>query len=113
VAEFPREFPRRGEIYWAPTDKRRPVVIVSADVGNKFSSAVVVAAITRTVPEKDYPMNVYLGANDPLPEPGVVMCRSLYTMRKEELDSYRADLRPEQLSEVDGALGSALQLRLA
>lgn len=107
---FPRDFPRRGEIYWAPLEKVRPVLIVSADTGNKFSNAVVVAALTSQVPEKRYPMNVHLAAGDPLPEAGVVLCRNLYTFLKEDLEGYRADLKPEQLAEVDLALVSALEL---
>src|SRR4249919_472813 len=104
MPEFPRDYPRRGEIYWARVEKVRPVLIVSAEAGNKFSNAVVVAVLTTTIPEKQYPMNVHLAAGDPLPDPGVILCRSLYTFLKEDLENYRADLRPEQMVEVDKAL---------
>jgi mRNA interferase MazF len=110
VPQFPRDFPRRGEIYWAQIEKVRPVLIVSADIGNKFSNAVVVAALSSQIPEKQYPMNVYLAEGDPLPDAGVVLCRSLYTFLKEDLKNHRADLRPEQLAEVDLALAAALEL---
>jgi mRNA interferase MazF len=107
---FPRDFPRRGEIYWAQIDKMRPVVIVSADQGNKFSNAVVVAALTSKIPKKTYPMNVVLPAGDPLPDAGAILCRSLYTFLKEDLQNYRADLSADQLEELDQALISALEL---
>lgn len=110
MANFPREYPRRGEIYWAPLEKVRPVVIVSADTGNKFSNAVVVAALTTQTPKKRYPMNVHLPAGEPLEDASVILCRNLYTFLKEDLENYRADLRPEQLAEVDLALIAALEL---
>jgi mRNA-degrading endonuclease toxin of MazEF toxin-antitoxin module len=110
MSPFPREFPRRGEIYWAQIEKVRPVLIVSAEPGNKFSNAVVVAALTSQIPEKQYPMNVLLPAGAPLPDAGVVLCRNLYTFLKEDLQNYRADLSADQLGEVDQALISALEL---
>lgn len=110
MPDFPREFPRRGEIYWAPLEKVRPVVIVSADTGNKFSNAVVVAALTTQPPKKRYPMNVQLPAGDPLEDASVILCRNLYTFLKDDLEEYRADLSQEQLEEVDQALISALEL---
>ncbi len=110
MSSFPKSFPRRGEIYWAPLDKVRPVVVVSGDHGNQFSNAVVVAAITRTIPEKKFPMNVHLPANQPLPDAGVVLCRNLYTLPKDDLHNYRADLTVDQMGEVDAALRVALSL---
>lgn len=110
MPDFPRDFPRRGEIYWAQLEKVRPVVVVSANPGNKFSNAVVVAAMTSQIPKKSYPMNVHLPAGDPLPDAGAILCRSLYAFLKEDLGTYRADLSPEQLKAVDQALISALEL---
>lgn len=55
-------------------------------------------------------MNVHLSAGDPLPEPGVVLCRSLYTLRKHDLGNYRAELTLDQMAEVDRALLAALDL---
>jgi mRNA-degrading endonuclease toxin of MazEF toxin-antitoxin module len=111
VVDFPKGFPRRGEIYWAPAaTKVRPVVIVSADHGNQHSNAVVVAALTSQVPAKKFPVNVHLPAGQPLPDPGVILCRSLYTLPKDELRNYRADLSEAQVAELDVALRVALTL---
>lgn len=110
MVAFPNRFPRRGEIYWAPLDKVRPVVIVSADSGNQFTNAVVVAAITTTIPDKDFPVNVALAANDPLPKAGVILCRNLYALPKDALQNYRADLSAEQMERVSRALRTALAL---
>lgn len=111
MSEFPRGFPRRGEIYWGPSDKVRPVVVVSNDTGNKFGSTVIVAPLTRTIPDKKYPMNVHLDEARPLPDPGTILCGSLYTLGKDDLLNYRAELSPEQLADLDAALRVSLGLR--
>jgi mRNA interferase MazF len=60
-----RRFPRRGEIYWVDlepaqggeTKKKRPALVVSNDVGNEYSSVVIVAPITSKV-LRIYPFEV-------------------------------------------------------
>jgi mRNA interferase MazF len=52
-----KNFPRRGEIFWAnldptvgsETQKKRPVLIVSNNQANEFSKLVMIAPITRTI----------------------------------------------------------------
>jgi mRNA-degrading endonuclease toxin of MazEF toxin-antitoxin module len=110
VPTFPRRFPRRGEIYWVPLDKKRPAVVVSADIGNQYTNAVVVAAMTTTIAAKRFPVNVLLPAGQPLEKEGEVLCRNLYAMPKDELGGYRADLTSEQMDKVDAALRRALAL---
>ncbi len=111
MPEFPRKFPRRGEIYWAPMDKVRPVVIVSNDTGNQHSNSVVVVPITTQIREKRYPVDVHLDDGDPLPGECRITCNSLYTLLKDDLHEYRASLRPEQITEVDAALKVGLALK--
>jgi mRNA interferase MazF len=108
---FPREFPRRGELYWAPRDKVRPVLIVSNNTGNKHSANVVVAPLTRRNVDKKYPVDVPLAAGDPLPDAGLVLCGSLYTLEKADLRGYLGTLRPDQMAEVDQALKVSLALK--
>jgi mRNA-degrading endonuclease toxin of MazEF toxin-antitoxin module len=111
VSAFPNKFPRRGEIYWAPAaTKIRPVLIVSGEHGNQYAGSVVVAVITTKVASKLFPVNVFLAANDPLPQAGEVRCRSLYELPKDELKDYRFTLSPAKMSEVDAALLVALGL---
>ena len=43
----PTWHPRRGEIYWASVDKRRPVVVISRDALNAYSFDVCVVPLTR------------------------------------------------------------------
>lgn len=60
-----KKFPQRGEIYWieldpakgGETQKTRPCLVVSNDVGNEVSKAVMVAPITSKV-KNIYPFEV-------------------------------------------------------
>jgi mRNA interferase MazF len=64
-------FPRRGEIYWANLDptiggeisKTRPVLVVSNDINNQFSSTISILPITSNV-EKIYPFEVLIKAKE-------------------------------------------------
>jgi mRNA interferase MazF len=119
VADFPKEFPRRGEIYRAklPEDRegsaqrgRRPVLIVSNDINNNNSTVVVTAAITSKEPPKPYPFVVQLPAGRPLQEAGTVLCNQLYTFDRVELETWKGELDPDQLEALDRALACALGL---
>jgi len=88
----------------------RPAVVVSADSGNQHTNAVIVAAMTKTIAEKRFPVNVLLPEGAPLPHAGEIRCRSLYAMPKDELEGYRATLTGEQIRELDLALRKALAL---
>jgi mRNA interferase MazF len=47
TAPPPGWYPRRGEVYMAPVDKRRPVIIISRDELNAYSFDVCVIPLTR------------------------------------------------------------------
>lgn len=84
---------------------------MSNDVANNRGSVVVVAPITSQTKNRRFPQNVYLGANDPLPMEGLVLCGQIRTVSKEiRLDGYRADLSVNQLREVERALAVILAL---
>lgn len=91
-------------------DKRRPVLIISNDIGNKHSANVTVATITSQPAAKAYPTDVALAAGDPLPAAGRVLCASLNTIPKAGLQQFRATLRPEQIALVNRALTKALAI---
>ena len=61
---------RRGDIYYADLNPvigseqggTRPVLIISNDIGNKYSPTVIIAAITSRVrKKKKLPTHLYLG----------------------------------------------------
>ena len=82
---------QRGEVYWVEfspvkgheQDGTRPALIIQNDLGNRFSGATVVAAMTRTVPEKPFPFVVALDpAESGLAERGTVNCAQLATIQQ-------------------------------
>lgn len=117
MATFPRSFPRRGEIYIVDFGQprgseqagRRPALVVSNDISNNRSPVVTVAAITKTIPTKNYPYNVDLPAGV-LPLGGTIYCGQLLTVDKNRLLRYRGTLDGRKLADVDKALVVALGL---
>ena|SRR5687767_7885162 len=98
-----------GEVWVAALDKARPVVIVSRDdVAGRRDSATV-AAITRTV--RGLPTEVDLDHRDGFPDPCVVNCDDLVTIRKARLDRRIGRLSGTKIDSLDDALRFALQLR--
>ena len=90
----------------------RPAVVVSNDTNNQYSPNVIVAAITKTIPKKNYPMNVYLPAGV-LPLEGTILGAQLMTLDKTRLLRHRGDLDEQKMNEVETALAKSLGLRFA
>ncbi len=115
-----RGIPRRGEIYlldWHPARGseqagRRPGLVVSNDVGNRFSALVIVAALTSQQPRRIYPVHVHVpaSAQTGLDRESTVMCEQLMTTSKEHLERRIGELPPELMDEVDAALRRSLGL---
>ncbi len=113
------EAPRRGQIYRADfgvpkgseQGGERPCLVVSNNALNQRSPVVIVVSITRTIPTKDYPHVVQLGAGRPLQDAGTIQCNQLRTIARERLLHHVDDLSDEQMGEVDAALKKALGLR--
>jgi len=122
---------RRGEIYWVEFDPvkgseqggLRPALVVQHDVGNRFSPTIVVVAITKTLPPKQYPFVVVLEpAESGLPVRSAVNCSQLATIQQTgESSRIRpaigdAEIRsigrlhPAKMDEVDQALSYNLGL---
>lgn len=79
-----KKFPRRGEIYWVELDparggetqKTRPGLVVSNDVGNEVSNVIMIAPITSKV-RQVYPFEVKTTVDN---KPAKIMlnqCRAL------------------------------------
>ena len=118
MQQFPKGFPRRGEIYdvnfnparGSEQAGRRPAVIVSNDVSNQYSPVVIVAAITSNIPAKTYAWNVPLPAGQPLPLEGTIYGNQLLTVAKDRLEDHRGDLTAGQMADLGRALRISLGL---
>ncbi len=109
-----RNFPKRGDIYWANLDptvgteinKKRPCLIISSDEGNEVCSRVTVAAITSSV-KTVYPFQVKIVTNN---KEGKVLLNQIRTIDKQRLDGKITSLDKETTLQVDKALKIALSL---
>lgn len=99
---------RRGEVWWAKLDKRRPVVLVSRQEAYAVRALVVVAAVSTTV--RGYAVEVKVGRAEGLPRSCVVNCDWLVTLPKTDLLSRAGTLTGAKLQALDSALAFALGL---
>lgn len=109
---------KRGEIYYAnlePTigsesGKRRPVLIVSNDIGNQAANTVTVLPLTSNV-TRIYPFEVFLDmAESGLPQPSKVQAQQIRTISKERIQGVAFSRLPEALMQQ---VNQALKLHLA
>lgn len=83
---------KRGEIYWVNFEPvkgseqggLRPALIIQNDVGNQFSQTTVVAAITRTIPTRNYPFIVTVDPSESgLSVQSAINCSQLATIQQQ------------------------------
>ncbi len=99
---------KRGEVWWATVDKRRPVVLVSRDEAYSVRALVIVAPVSTTV--RGFAVEVRVGAAEGLPRAGVVNCDWLVTVPKADLVERAGALSHAKLERLDDALRFALGL---
>ena len=99
---------RRGELWWAKIDKRRPVVLISRDEAYDLRALVIVAPITTTV--RGYAVEVKVGKREGLPRECVINCDWLVTVPKVDLIDRVGTLSAAKRKPLDSALSFALGL---
>ena len=104
----------RGQIYWRlpPSKfdqniaaKRRPVLIVSNNVGNHFSGIVTVVPLTTQSSHNHLPTHIKI---DLPTSTSYLMAEQITTINKKTLCEYIATVTPEKMVEVDEAIQVAL-----
>jgi mRNA interferase MazF len=113
-------FPQRGEIYLVDFDpsrgheiqKTRPAVIVQNDIGNRYSSVTIVAAITSKVSATPYPVEVGVapGKGTGLTLPSAINLGQIRSVDRQCLVKRLGALDAETLGKVDDALKISLGL---
>jgi mRNA interferase MazF len=103
---------RRGEIWWASVDKRRPVIVIQANSFNESRlNSVVVAAITSNLRLSEMPGNVRLGRRESgLAEPSVVNVTQIFTLHRERLTQCVKLLPAQTMERVDEGIKLVLGL---
>ncbi len=108
-----KKFPKRGEIYWvdlnptvgSETQKMRPGLIISNDIGNEVSDIVIVAPITSKV-KNIYPFEVYLPVKqeNETTKQGKAMINQCRAVDKSRLKKKLGDVPQEVMKAVDEAI---------
>lgn len=99
---------RRGEIWWARLDKRRPVVLLSRDEAYSVRALVIAAPVSTTV--RGFAVEVKVGSSEGLPRVGVINCDWLVTLPKADLLERAGKLSATKTRQLDSALRFALGL---
>lgn len=102
---------KHGEIRWyrfLPSDKNRPVLILTRDSVLEYLGEVTIAPITTTI--RDIPSEVFLSTSDGVPQDCVVNCDHLQTVSKGKLGSLITTLPRARMLEVGKAIRFALDI---
>ena len=110
---------KRGDIYYADLNPvigseqggKRPVLIISNDVGNKHSPTVIVAAITSRVHTKaKLPTHTAVKDLEGLSKDSIILLEQIRTIDKKRLQEYVGTLDSEHIRTADKALSVSLGL---
>ncbi len=99
---------KRGEVWWAIVDKRRPVVLLSRQEAYAVRAMVIVAPVTTTI--RGFSVEVRVGRREGLPRAAVVNCDWLVTLPKADLLERAGSLSSAKMAQLDSALKFALGL---
>jgi len=110
---------RRGEIYYADLNPVvgseqggcRPVLIIQNDIGNRYSSTVIIAAITTRIHKARLPTHIEVKSEEcGLKGDSVVLMEQLRTLDKARLRERVGILPPQTMAAADNALMLSLGL---
>ena len=97
---------KRGQVWWAKVDKRRPVLLLSRPEAYAMRRRVLAAEITTVL--RRNPATIELGRKDGLPQRCIVNCDNLVTVNQEQLVEYVTTLGDLRMAEVKEAVLFAL-----
>ena len=100
---------KRGHIYWAWLDKRRPVLVLSVDARNERANDVIVVPCSTTL--RYGPTHVHLARGEGgLPRDSVLKCEQLNTVAKDDIEPtpIGLPLRTGRMAEVERAVMRAI-----
>ncbi len=111
---------KRGDIYYADLNPvigseqggKRPVLIISNDIGNKHSPTVIVAAITSRVHTKaKLPTHTAVKDLEGLSKDSIILLEQIRTIDKKRLQEYVGEMPLNIMARVDVALAISVSLK--
>ena len=109
----------RGDMYYADLGRgigseqegHRPVVIIQNNIGNKYSTTVIVAAISSKVGVKPkLPTHYFINAENGLELPSIILLEQLRTIDKQRLTKYIGRLDQGHIRGMNHALAVSIGL---
>ena len=101
---------RRGAVHWVSLDKRRPVVIVSADSRNRVANDVVVVPCSTSAHRMRWHVGLRKGEGG-LPEGSMAKCEQITTLSKGDVETDELGvLSAARMRDIERALLSALAI---
>ena len=111
---------KRGDIHYANLDpvvgketgKTRPVLVIQNDIGNRYSSTIIVGVITEYSEKKaTYPICVAIKKGNGLKKNSIVNLSQIRTIDKNRLMTPKLGTLPnDSMKKVDDALKNSLAL---
>jgi mRNA-degrading endonuclease toxin of MazEF toxin-antitoxin module len=100
---------RRGRLYWAGLDKRRPVLVLSLDARNERANDVIVIPCSTTMREAPTHVRLRRGEGG-VPESCMLKCEQITTLPKADVDVTPLGpvLANQRLAEVERAVLRAI-----
>lgn len=110
---------QRGDVFFADLSPVkgseqggiRPVLVIQNDIGNKFSTTVIVAPITSHIKKRELPTHVQLPASVGLPENSMVLLEQIRTIDKCRVEQYIMSIDRLSMTQVNRALEISLGLK--
>ncbi len=111
---------KRGDIFYADLNPvvgseqggKRPVLIISNDIGNKHSPTVIIAAITSRVQTKaKLPTHTQVSNFDGLDKYSIILLEQIRTIDKQRLKQHMGIMPDKIMARVDKALAISVSLR--
>lgn len=119
ICDRKREF-RRGDIYLCEFVEAggsvqsglRPALVIQNDIGNYYSSTLIVSPITSIIKKKEQPTHVLLGEDNGLPENSMVMLEQIQTIDKKiHIREYIGFIKDKStIRKIDNALAISLAI---
>ena len=101
----------RGSLYWGRMDKRRPVLVISHDLRNRFASDVTIVPCSTSLRPLSWHVLLPRGEGG-LPFESTAKCEQVTTLPKSDLEPRALGaLGPSRMREVEQALLRALDIR--